>query len=88
MHRCSGEGKEKVYTLSHRGDERLEWLEEQFEDMYFEFGPFRNLKRCRIKKNEESWSFLKNLERCRVIHTDEDFIEIEEIPASLKDSAH
>ena len=86
LHRCSGEGKEKVYTLSQRGDERLEWHEEQFEDMYFDFGPFRNLKRCRIRKNEESLSFLKNMKRCRVIRTDDDFIEIEQTPASLREN--
>jgi DNA-binding MarR family transcriptional regulator len=44
LHRCSGEGKEKVYTLSDRGYERLRWLEEEFEHLYFDFGPLKNLK--------------------------------------------
>ena len=45
------QGKEKVYTLSERGYERLEWLEKQFKDMYFDFGPYKNLKRCHIDKS-------------------------------------
>ena len=32
LHRSTGEGKEKIYTLSERGHERLAWLEKQFED--------------------------------------------------------
>jgi DNA-binding MarR family transcriptional regulator len=81
LHRCTGEGKEKIYTLSERGYERLEWLEEQFEDACFE-GPDENLKRCRIKKNEESLDFLKKTKRCRVLRTDDDYIEIEFDPLS------
>jgi len=77
LHRCSGEGKEKVYTLSERGYEKLEWLEEQFEDVYFDLGPYENLKRCRVKRDEESLDFLKNIKRCRVVRADDDFVEIE-----------
>jgi hypothetical protein len=32
VHRVSGVGKEKIYDLSKRGQEKLEWLEGQFED--------------------------------------------------------
>jgi hypothetical protein len=78
LHRCTGEGKEKVYTLSERGYERLEWLEEQFEGMYVYFGPYKNIKRCRVKRNDELLDFFKNLKRCRVIRTEDDFIEIEQ----------
>ena len=70
LHRGSVEGKEKVYTLSERGLNRLEWLEEQFENMYFDFGPYKNLKRCRVKRNKDSWDFLKNIKKCRVVRTD------------------
>lgn len=80
LHRCSGIGKEKVYTLSERGYERLEWLEEQLEDVYFDLGPHENLKRCRVRRNEESLDFLRNIKRCRVIRADDDFIEIEHEP--------
>jgi DNA-binding MarR family transcriptional regulator len=80
LHRGSGEGKEKVYTLSDRGEERLEWLEEQFEDIYFDFGPYRNLKRCRVRNNEDSWNFIRKVKRCRVIQDNDDFIEIERDP--------
>jgi DNA-binding MarR family transcriptional regulator len=46
LHRCSGEGKEKVYSLSDRGYERLEWLESKFEDIELDFNPEIYLKRC------------------------------------------
>jgi DNA-binding MarR family transcriptional regulator len=77
LHRFSGEGKEKVYSLSERGHERLEWLEEQFKDMYFDLGPYKNLKRCRVKRNKKSFDFLKNLKKCRVIRTEDGHFEIE-----------
>ncbi|MHA2061566.1 MAG: hypothetical protein ACW963_04665, partial [Candidatus Sifarchaeia archaeon] len=70
VHRGRGEGKEKIYNLSERGHERLEWLEEQFEDQglveeqYFNFGPYINLKRCKVKNTRDSLDFLKNLKRC------------------------
>jgi hypothetical protein len=77
LHRCSREGKEKVYTLSEKGYERLKWLENQFENLYFDLGPYKNLKRCRVKKNEELEEFLRNVKRCRVVRKDDDHVEIE-----------
>jgi DNA-binding MarR family transcriptional regulator len=81
LHRASGEGKEKIYTLSTRGQERLDWLSDQFEpkqDVIDEpAGYFKNLKRCKVKRNDELEDFLRNLKRCRVIRTDDDYITIE-----------
>jgi hypothetical protein len=77
LHRCTRVGKEKVYALSERGSERLAWLEEYFGDMYFDLGPYEGLKRCRVRRGEESQVFLENVKRCRVVRTDDDYIEIE-----------
>ena len=54
--------------------------EEQLEDVYFDLGPHENLKRCRVRRNEESLDFLRNIKRCRVIREDDDFFEIEHEP--------
>jgi hypothetical protein len=87
VHRVSGVGKEKIYDLSKRGQEKLEWLEGQFEDeepveeRYFNFGPYINLKRCRVKNTRDSLDFLKNLKRCRVIRVTDDYIWIERDPS-------
>jgi DNA-binding MarR family transcriptional regulator len=81
LNRCSGEGKEKIYTLSQRGEERLAWLEEQFEnDIEDNFSKLlTTIKRCRIRRDDEFEELLKNLKRCRVIRSEEDYVEIERV---------
>jgi hypothetical protein len=81
LHRCSGEGKEKIYTLSSRGGERLAWLEEQFEDYYQDdlSLALSSVRRCRVRRDDEIDVFLKNVKRCRVIRFDEDYVEIERV---------
>jgi hypothetical protein len=79
LQRCSGEGKEKIYTMSSRGDERLEWLVEQFEGIYEdEFTEIlANVKRCRVRRDNEIEDFLKNVKRCRIVKIEDVYIEIE-----------
>jgi DNA-binding MarR family transcriptional regulator len=84
LHRFSGEGKEKIYTLSERGEERLDWLRGQFEpeledemldSELFEY--LSNVKRCRVKKDDELILLLKNIKKCRVIRTEHNYVVIE-----------
>jgi DNA-binding MarR family transcriptional regulator len=79
LHRASVEGKEKIYTLSTRGEERLKWLRPQFEHEYDDdiLDYFSNVKRCRVKRDDELVDFLKNVKRCRVIRTENEFVIIE-----------
>lgn len=81
LHRCSGEGKEKVYSLSDRGYERLEWLESEFEDVLFYIDPGIYLKRCRVKRENDSWDFLKNVKRCKVVRVEDNYITLERNPS-------
>ena len=77
LHRFSGEGKEKVYTLSDRGSERLEWLESELEDDNIDFFPEIYLKRCRIRRDEELWDYLMTIKRCKIVRVEGDIVYIE-----------
>ena len=44
---------------------------------YFDLGPYEGLKRCRVRRDEESLDFLKNIKGCRVVRTYDNYIEIE-----------
>jgi hypothetical protein len=79
LDRYSGEGKEKIYTLSSTGVNRLAWLEEQFEDDYDYSKILASLKRCKVRRDDELVDFFKNLKRCRIIKIDEDYMEIERL---------
>jgi len=93
LNRCSGVGKEKVYSLSDRGLSRLIWLEEQFSEDYSEENEndsdddqdfldlVKSLKRCKVKNTRESWDFIKDLKRCKVVRAGKDYIEIESDPS-------
>ena len=83
LHRLSGEGKEKIYTLSTRGIERLDFLKDQFEEVYDEqpdnyVTEYLSLvKRCRVKKDENVTNFLKDIKRCRIIRSENNYLIIE-----------
>ena len=76
LHRFSGMWREKIYSLSERGEERLERLESEFEDMFFTLEGV-TYKRCRIKREDDTLIFLRNIKRCSVIRVDDDHIEVE-----------
>ncbi len=81
IHRASGEGKEMIYTLSTRGEERLGWLSDQFESQDEDGDELvvflMNVKRCKIRRDKDIEDFLKNVKRCRVIRIENDHIVIE-----------
>jgi DNA-binding MarR family transcriptional regulator len=80
LYRASGEGKEKIYTLSPRGRERLDWLKEQFEfDNDCDTIVLSEVKRCKVHRDESLSDFLKNVKRCRIIRKEKNYIEIERV---------
>jgi hypothetical protein len=81
LHRASGVGKEKIYTLSNRGKKRLAWLSDQFETKLYTRNFLKPIKICKVKKDNELDDFLKNVmrTRCRLVRTERDYILIERI---------
>ena len=74
--RNRGEEKTLLYTLSDKGDERLEWLEPQFSEQYVVLDT-RLLRRCKVSSVDYE-SLFKDIVRGKVEKNDSDFYVLTE----------
>ena len=77
LRRCSGEGKEKLYFLSDRGHDKLEWLETEFGERYDDVYSGETFRRCYVKREEDILDILRNIKRCKVNRIDKNYIVVE-----------
>ena len=75
FNRFSGDGKEKIYSLSENGLKKLEWLESEFEEVDIP-SQGRTFKRCRVKREDETENLLGNIKRCKIVRKEGDLIEV------------